>query len=88
MVVGGSIGGRYLSDESLFDGGKTAAAETAKDSSKISSDEAIVALDEFFSQSGQEDNQEQHIYMKVNLSILVAMRKKARKLRKMLAVHS
>ena len=72
---------RYLSDESLLTG-KTAAAETAKDSSKISSDEAIVALDEFLVNLAKEDNQEQQ-YMKVNLSILVADEEKARKLRKM-----
>ena len=42
VVVGGSIGGTLVTNHFLT-GEKTAAAETAKDSSKISSDEAIVA---------------------------------------------
>jgi len=70
VVVGGSIGGTLVTNHFLT-GEKTAAAETAKDSSKISSDEAIVALDEFLVNLAKEDNQEQQ-YMKVNLSILVA----------------
>jgi len=55
IAVGGSIGGTILTNHFLT-GEKTASAETEKESSKISSEEAIVALDEFL----------------VNLSILVA----------------
>ena len=70
VVVGGSIGGTLVTNHFLT-GEKIAAAETAKDSSKISSDEAIVALDEFLVNLAKEDNQERQ-YMKVNLSLLVA----------------
>lgn len=84
VVVGGSIGGTLVTNHFLT-GEKTAAAETAKDSSKISSDEAIVALDEFLVNLAKEDNQEQQ-YMKVNLSILVADEEKSAEATKNVAV--
>ncbi|HCE13368.1 MULTISPECIES: flagellar basal body-associated protein FliL [unclassified Enterococcus] len=70
IAVGGSIGGTILTNHFLT-GEKTASAETEKESSKISSEEAIVALDEFLVNLVKENGQEQQ-YMKVNLSILVA----------------
>ncbi len=70
IAVGGSIGGTILTNHFLT-GDKTASAETEKESSKISSEEAIVALDEFLVNLVKENGQEQQ-YMKVNLSILVA----------------
>lgn len=70
IAVGGSIGGTILTNHFLTDE-KTASAETEKESSKISSEEAIVALDEFLVNLVKENGQEQQ-YMKVNLSILVA----------------
>ncbi|MGM0076996.1 hypothetical protein IGI73_000112 [Enterococcus sp. DIV0755f] len=84
VVVGGSIGGTLVTNHFLT-GEKTAAAETAKDSSKISSDEAIVALDEFLVNLAKEDNQEQQ-YMKVNFSILVADEEKSAEATKNVAV--
>ena len=70
IAVGGSIGGTILTNHFLT-GEKTASAETEKESSKISSEEAIVALDEFVVKLVKEKGQEQQ-YMKANLSILVA----------------
>lgn len=70
IAVGGSIGGTIWTNHFLT-GEKTASAETEKESSKISSEEAIVALDEFLVNLVKENGQEQQ-YMKVNLSILVA----------------
>lgn len=84
IAVGGSIGGTILTNHFLT-GEKTASAETEKESSKISSEEAIVALDEFLVNLAKEDGQEQQ-YMKVNLSILVANEDKSAEATKNVAV--
>lgn len=85
LAIGGSLGGTLIANKFLSNKDDSKKAETAVSTSKISKDEAIVAMDEFLVNLAKGSSGDQQ-YIRVKVSLLTESEATSKELTKNIAV--